>query len=119
MSGVWYPKLSKLKPSTKYTLTVTAKNAAGSEAKAKTQTTAALYGTATCINGENGVEIVTLGQYLRPSRRHEPVDRYLRPEAFEALAAEARAIGFPTVYAGVFVRSSYNAFEVFRSGSAH
>jgi len=68
---------------------------------------------------QNGVQIVTIGQYLRPSRQHEPVDRYLRPEAFEALAAEARAIGFPTVYAGVFVRSSYNAFEVFRSGSAH
>ena len=68
---------------------------------------------------ENGVQIVTIGQYLRPSRQHEPVDRYLRPEAFEALAAEARAIGFPTVYAGVFVRSSYNAFEVFQSGSAH
>jgi lipoic acid synthetase len=67
----------------------------------------------------SGVQIVTIGQYLRPSRRHEPVDRYLRPEAFEALAAEARAIGFGTVYAGVFVRSSYNAFEVFRSGSAH
>ena len=36
-----------------------------------------------------------------------------------AYAAEARAIGFPTVYAGVFVRSSYNAFEVFQSGGAH
>ena len=68
---------------------------------------------------EHGVQIVTLGQYLRPTRRHEPVDRYVRPEAFEALAAEARALGFPTVYAGVFVRSSYNAFEVFQSGGAH
>jgi len=68
---------------------------------------------------EHGVQIVTIGQYLRPTRRHEAVDRYLPPEAFEALAAEARAIGFGTVYAGVFVRSSYNAFEVFRSGSAH
>ncbi len=67
---------------------------------------------------ESGVQILTIGQYLRPSRRHEPVDRYLGPEAFEALAAEARAIGFPTVYAGVFVRSSYNAFEVFQSGGA-
>ena len=67
----------------------------------------------------SGVSIVTLGQYLRPSRQHAPVDRYLRPEAFEALAADARAIGFPTVYAGVFVRSSYNAFEVFQSGGAH
>jgi lipoic acid synthetase len=66
-----------------------------------------------------GVSIVTIGQYLRPSRQHEPVDRYLPPEAFAALAAEARALGFGTVYAGVFVRSSYNALEVFRSGSAH
>ena len=41
----------------------------------------------------HGVEIVTLGQYLRPTRQHEPVDRYLPPEAFDALAAEARAIG--------------------------
>ena len=65
-----------------------------------------------------GVQIVTIGQYLRPTRRHAAVDRYLPPEAFEALAAEARAIGFATVYAGVFVRSSYNASEVFRSGSA-
>jgi lipoic acid synthetase len=65
-----------------------------------------------------GVEIVTLGQYLRPTREHEPVRRYVPPEAFTRLEQEARAIGFPTVYAGVFVRSSYNAFEVFRSGSA-
>ena len=66
----------------------------------------------------HGVEIVTLGQYLRPTRRHEPVDRYLPPAAFDALAAEARALGFPTVYAGVFVRSSYHALEVFESGSS-
>ena len=66
----------------------------------------------------HGVEIVTLGQYMRPTRRHEPVDRYLPPAAFDALAAEARALGFPTVYAGVFVRSSYHALEVFESGSS-
>jgi lipoic acid synthetase len=65
-----------------------------------------------------GVEIVTLGQYLRPTREHEPVHRYLPPEAFAALEREARAIGFPTVYAGVFVRSSYNALEVFEAGGA-
>jgi lipoic acid synthetase len=65
-----------------------------------------------------GVSIVTLGQYLRPSRDHEPVHRYLPPEAFARLEQEARQLGFPTVYAGVFVRSSYNAFEVFHSGSA-
>ena len=67
----------------------------------------------------SGVEIVTLGQYLRPTREHEPVRRYVTPEAFARLEHAARGLGFPTVYAGVFVRSSYNAFEVFQSGSAH
>jgi lipoic acid synthetase len=66
----------------------------------------------------SGVSILTLGQYLRPTRDHEPVHRYLPPEAFTRLEHEARTIGFPTVYAGVFVRSSYNAFEVFNSGGA-
>jgi lipoic acid synthetase len=61
-----------------------------------------------------GVDILTIGQYLRPTRDHAPVDRYLAPRDFDALAAAARALGFPTVYSGVFVRSSYNADEVFR-----
>jgi lipoic acid synthetase len=65
-----------------------------------------------------GVEIVTIGQYLRPSRGHAPVHRYVRPEAFRELEARARAIGFPTVYSGVFVRSSFNAEEVYRAGGA-
>jgi len=59
------------------------------------------------------VEIVTLGQYLRPTRAHAPVARYVPPEAFEAWAVEARALGFAAVYSGVFVRSSFNAEEVF------
>jgi lipoic acid synthetase len=63
-----------------------------------------------------GVDIVTIGQYLRPTREHEPVHRYVTPGAFRALEAKARAIGFPTVYAGVFVRSSFNAGEVYRGG---
>ncbi len=58
------------------------------------------------------VDIVTLGQYLRPSREHVAVDRYLTPAGFESLGAHARALGFPSVYSGVFVRSSYNAAEV-------
>jgi lipoic acid synthetase len=58
------------------------------------------------------VDIVTMGQYLRPTRQHLPVERYLPPEEFRRLAAAARAMGFPTVYSGVFVRSSYNAQEV-------
>jgi lipoic acid synthetase len=59
-----------------------------------------------------GVDIVTLGQYLRPTRAHVPVHRYLTPESFEGWAARARGLGFPTVYSGVFVRSSFNAAEV-------
>jgi lipoic acid synthetase len=62
---------------------------------------------------EAGVDIVTLGQYLRPTREHRPVDRYVPPEGFAALERHARSLGFPTVYAGVFVRSSFNAAEVF------
>jgi lipoic acid synthetase len=65
-----------------------------------------------------GVDTVTLGQYLRPTREHVPVERYVAPEGFEELARRARAIGFPTVYAGVFVRSSFNAEEVFHGGPA-
>ena len=60
-----------------------------------------------------GVDIVTMGQYLRPTRAHVPVDRYVSPEGFRALERQARALGFPTVYSGVFVRSSFNAEEVF------
>jgi lipoic acid synthetase len=66
----------------------------------------------------SGVDIVTIGQYLRPTREHEPVHRYVAPAAFRALGDEARALGFPTVYAGVFVRSSFNAEEVYREGAA-
>ncbi|MFN8091461.1 MAG: lipoyl synthase [Vicinamibacteria bacterium] len=65
------------------------------------------------------VDTVTIGQYLRPTREHEPVDRYYRPEEFAALERAALDLGFPTVYSGVFVRSSFNAEEVFHRGSAH
>jgi lipoic acid synthetase len=59
------------------------------------------------------VDIVTIGQYLRPTRDHLPVARYLTPEGFARLESHALRLGFPTVYAGVFVRSSFNAEEVF------
>jgi lipoic acid synthetase len=59
-----------------------------------------------------GVDIVTIGQYLRPTREHAPVARYVTPQGFAAFEAGARALGFPTVYSGVFVRSSFNADEV-------
>jgi lipoic acid synthetase len=65
-----------------------------------------------------GVDILTVGQYLRPTREHAPVDRYVPPEGFEGYEREAKALGFPTVYSGVFVRSSFNAEEVFHSAAA-
>jgi len=54
---------------------------------------------------------LTLGQYLRPSLAHMPVDRYWQPEEFEALAATARRLGFDQVRSGPLVRSSYHAAE--------
>jgi lipoic acid synthetase len=55
------------------------------------------------------VEILTLGQYLRPSRQHLPVVRHLPPEEFEQLRREALALGFAHVESGPLVRSSYHA----------
>jgi lipoic acid synthetase len=65
-----------------------------------------------------GVDTVTIGQYLRPTRRHEPVHRYVTPLAFAGFEQEALGLGFRTVYSGVFVRSSFNAEEVHRRGGA-
>jgi len=56
-----------------------------------------------------GVDILTLGQYLQPSRDHLPIARYVHPDEFDALAAFARGLGFPHVEAGPLVRSSYHA----------
>jgi lipoic acid synthetase len=56
-----------------------------------------------------GVEIVSLGQYMRPSSRHLPVERWVTPASFEALAAEGRRLGIAHVEAGPLVRSSYRA----------
>jgi len=60
-----------------------------------------------------GVDIVTIGQYLRPSAKHAPVDRYVDPDRFAAFAREGRAMGFSFVASGPLVRSSYKAAEVF------
>ena len=56
-----------------------------------------------------GVEIVTLGQYLRPTAKHYPVDRYVTPEEFDQLKEEALAMGFKYVASAPLVRSSYLA----------
>lgn len=62
---------------------------------------------------ENGVDVVTLGQYLRPTPKHAPVDRFVEPATFDAFAREGRAMGFAYVASGPLVRSSYKAAEVF------
>jgi lipoic acid synthetase len=64
---------------------------------------------------EVGCDILTIGQYLAPSREHAPVARFVEPAEFAAWESEARALGFAAVAAGPFVRSSYQAEEVFRS----
>ncbi|MFN3920651.1 MAG: lipoyl synthase [Methylohalobius sp.] len=56
-----------------------------------------------------GCDMLTLGQYLRPSRHHLPVVRYVPPEEFERLAEIAKNLGFAQVAAGPLVRSSYHA----------
>jgi lipoic acid synthetase len=58
-----------------------------------------------------GVDALTLGQYLRPTREHLPVARYLEPAEFDELAGEGRALGFAHVASGPLVRSSFNAEE--------
>jgi lipoyl synthase len=61
-----------------------------------------------------GAEIITITQYLRPSPRHHPVDRWVKPEEFIELAEEAREIGFAGVMSGPLVRSSYRAGRLYR-----
>jgi lipoic acid synthetase len=56
-----------------------------------------------------GVDILTLGQYLAPSADHWPVARFVEPAEFTRWESEAKAMGFPVVVAGPFVRSSYHA----------
>jgi lipoyl synthase len=64
---------------------------------------------------EAGVDLLTLGQYLPPSARHLPLDRFIPPEEFDERARSARAHGFAGVEAGPLVRSSYRAEELFRA----
>jgi lipoic acid synthetase len=56
-----------------------------------------------------GVDIVTIGQYLRPTPRHRPIDRYVEPAEFARYAAEGGRLGLPHVESGPLVRSSYHA----------
>ncbi len=60
-----------------------------------------------------GVDFLTLGQYLQPTRKHLKVEQYLLPETFEKLAEEGRRMGFDYVASGPLVRSSYRAAEFY------
>lgn len=57
-------------------------------------------------------DVLTLGQYLAPTLKHIPVSRFVPPAEFDNIAAKARLIGFSTVVAGPYVRSSYHAGEM-------
>jgi lipoic acid synthetase len=61
-----------------------------------------------------GCELITITQYLRPSARHHPVERWVRPEEFVALAQCAEQIGFLGVMSGPLVRSSYRAGRLYQ-----
>jgi lipoic acid synthetase len=67
---------------------------------------------------EAGCDVLTIGQYLRPTPYHLPVDRWVTPEEFADHAATGRALGFRHVEAGPLVRSSYHAGRQFRRAVA-
>ena len=64
---------------------------------------------------ESEVDILTLGQYLQPTKQQLPVERFIPPDEFKELEEIGRSLGFQAVIAGPFVRSSYKAAEVFSS----
>ena len=66
---------------------------------------------------DHDVEILTVGQYLRPTENHLPVVRYWHPDEFEALRDAALEMGFASVAAGPLVRSSYHADESAREAA--
>ena len=63
---------------------------------------------------EAGCELLTITQYLRPSRRHHPIERWVQPEEFVALREQAEAMGFAGVMSGPLVRSSYRAGRLYQ-----
>ncbi len=66
-----------------------------------------------CDLAEVDCDISTIGQYLRPTPQHAPVDRYLSPEEFEQLRWVGESLGIPQVFSGPLVRSSFHAEEVY------
>jgi len=64
-------------------------------------------------------ELLTITQYLRPSVRHHPIERWVEPEEFDELAEEATELGFAGVQSGPLVRSSYRAGRLYRQAMQH
>jgi lipoic acid synthetase len=67
---------------------------------------------------EAGCELITITQYLRPTPRHHPVERWVKPDEFVQLREEAAAIGFSGVLSGPLVRSSYRAGRLYEQAMA-
>jgi lipoic acid synthetase len=67
---------------------------------------------------EAGCELLTITQYLRPSVRHHPIERWVKPEEFVELREEAEAVGLAGVMSGPLVRSSYRAGRLYRQALA-
>lgn len=65
---------------------------------------------------EADVDVLTIGQYLRPTPKHASIERYVHPDEFEELRAKGQELGFRFVASGPLVRSSYRAAEVFLHG---
>jgi lipoic acid synthetase len=65
-----------------------------------------------------GCELITITQYLRPSPKHHPVQRWVKPEEFVELGAEAEGVGFTGVLSGPLVRSSYRAGRLYQQAVA-
>jgi lipoic acid synthetase len=65
-----------------------------------------------------GCELITITQYLRPSPRHHPVTRWVKPDEFVELREEAEEIGFAGVMSGPLVRSSYRAGRLYQQAIA-
>jgi lipoic acid synthetase len=59
----------------------------------------------------HGVDVVTIGQYLQPSPKHAPIDRWVHPDEFRMFRQRGEAMGFGSVFSGPLVRSSYRADE--------
>jgi lipoic acid synthetase len=68
---------------------------------------------------EAGCDILTITQYLRPSKLHHPIDRWVKPEEFVHWSELAEEIGFKGVMAGPLVRSSYRAGRLYAQAMAH